>query len=107
MRAGDCFLPLDQKAMIVNYIDDMCAALATDPDDIDNAGLRDVCMLVMSYQYAFRPGQIARIELADVRFFSTGAVHAAVSLIKQKDNIKRIRVTRRISADGVRCSMSW
>lgn len=99
VRAGDCFLPLDQQAMIVNYIDDMCAALATDPDAIENAVLRDVCMLVMSYQYAFRPGQIARIELADVRLFSTGAVHVAVSLIKQKDNIKRIRVTRRIKRE--------
>ncbi|PDT44093.1 site-specific recombinase [Sinorhizobium fredii] len=99
VRAGDCFLPLDQQAMIVNYIDDMCAALAAEPDAIENAGLRDVCMLVMSYQYAFRPGQIARIELADVRLFSTGAVHVAVSLIKQKDNIKRIRVTRRIKRE--------
>ncbi|WP_259665486.1 MULTISPECIES: hypothetical protein [Rhizobium] len=99
VRAGDCFLPLDQQAMIVNYIDDMCAALATDPDAIENAVLSDVCMLVMSYQYAFRPGQIARIELADVRLFSAGAVHIAVSLIKQKDNIKRIRVTRRIKRE--------
>ncbi|WP_234843415.1 site-specific integrase [Sinorhizobium meliloti] len=99
VRAGDCFLPLDQQAMIVNYIDDMCAALATDPDAIEDADLRDVCMLIMSYQYAFRPGQIARIELADVRLFSTGAVHVAVSLIKQKDNSKRIRVSRRIKRE--------
>ncbi|OHV78181.1 site-specific recombinase [Ensifer sp. LCM 4579] len=99
VRAGDCFLPLDQQAMIVNYIDDMCAALAANPGFIKNAELCGVCMLVMSYQYAFRPGQIARIELADVRLFSTGAVHVAVSLIKQKDNSKRIRVSRRIKRE--------
>ncbi|WP_274629034.1 tyrosine-type recombinase/integrase [Arvimicrobium flavum] len=99
VRAGDCFLPLDQQAMIVNHIDSMCAALAADRDTLDDSELRDVCMLVMSYQYAFRPGQIARVELADVRLFSTGAVHVAVSLIKQQDSSKRIRVTRRIKRE--------
>jgi integrase len=99
VRAGDCFLPLDQQAMIVNHIDSMCAALVANPDSVENADLRDVCMLVMSYQYAFRPGQIARIELADVRLFSTGALHVAVSLIKQQDKNKRIRVTRRIKRE--------
>lgn len=99
VRVGDCFLPLDHQALIVDHIDNMCAALANDPEAVDGNDLRDVCMLVMSYQYAFRPGQIARIELADVRLFSTGAVHVAVLLIKQKDNSKRIRVTRRIKRE--------
>jgi integrase len=99
VRVGDCFLPLDQQAMIVNHIDSICAALAADPSSLDDTGLRDTCMLVLSYQYAFRPGQIARIETSDVRLFSTGAVHVAVLLIKQKDNSKRIRVTRRIKRE--------
>lgn len=99
VRAGDCFLPLDQQAMIVNHIDGMCEKLATDPAALGNDELRDACMLVMSFQYAFRPGQIARIELADVRLFSTGAVHVAVSIIKQKDASKRIRITRKIKRE--------
>lgn len=76
----------------------MCGRLAVDPTSLGDEELRDVCMLVMSYQYAFRPGQIARIELADVRLFSTGAVHVAVSLIKQSNN-KRIRAIRRIKRE--------
>ncbi|NRP76051.1 hypothetical protein ILFOPFJJ_06975 [Ensifer psoraleae] len=99
VRVGDCFLPLDQQALIVNHVDSLCEKLAVDPASLDNVELRDVCMLVMSYQYAFRPGQIARIELADVRFFSTGAVHVAVPLIKQQDNSKRIRVNRKIKRE--------
>ncbi len=99
VRAGDCFLPLDQQAMIVNHIDGMCGKLAADAAALGNDELRDVCMLVMSFQYAFRPGQIARIELADVRLFSTGAVHVAVSIIKQKDASKRIRITRKIKRE--------
>lgn len=99
VRTGDCFLPLDQQAMIVNHIDSMSGKLAIDPVSLDNEQIRDVCMLIMSFQYAFRPGQIARVELADVRLFTTGAVHVAVSIIKQKDNSKRIRITRKIKRE--------
>ncbi|MFC0808313.1 tyrosine-type recombinase/integrase [Ensifer sp. P24N7] len=99
VRAGECFLPLDQQAMIVNHIDSMCGKLAVDRTSLDNEELRDACMLVMSFQYAFRPGQIARIELADVRLFSTGAVHVAVSIIKQRDNSKRIRIARKVKRE--------
>jgi integrase len=99
VRVGDCFLPLGHQSLIVDHIDAMCAALSNDPQSIDNEALRDVCILVTSYQYAFRPGQIARIETADVRLFSTGAVHVVVTRIKQKDNRKRIRETRRIKRE--------
>jgi hypothetical protein len=99
VRAGECFLPLGHQAIIVNHIDEVCAALSNDPRILSNDILLDTCMLVISYQYAFRPGQIARIEVADVRIFTTGAVHVAVKLIKQKDVSKRIRVTRRIKRE--------
>jgi hypothetical protein len=99
VRIGDCFLPLDHQSLIVDHIDNMCAALANDQEAIDGDVLRDVCMLVLSYQYAFRPGQIARIDAADVRLYSTGAVHVAVTRIKQKDKRKRIRETRRIKRE--------
>ncbi len=99
VRAGDCFLPLDQQAMIVNHIDSACSRLAFAPLSLLDEELLDVCILIMSFQYAFRPGQIARVEAADVRLFSTGAVHVAVSIIKQKDNSKRIRITRKIKRE--------
>ncbi|RWX20056.1 site-specific integrase [Rhizobium hidalgonense] len=95
VRTGDCFVPLDQQARIINYIDEACGNVAS----LDNDVLRDVCMLVISFQYAFRRGQIARIALADVRSYSTGAVHIAFLLTKKKDKRKRIRVTRRINRE--------
>jgi integrase len=99
VRTGDCFLPLDDQARIVNHIDDQCALLCRSADDISSQDLRDVCILVVAFQYAFRPGQIARIELADVRAFDTGAVHLAVRASKQVDARKRTRVTRRIKRE--------
>lgn len=50
VRIGDCFLPLDHQSLIVDHIDAMCAALSNDPQSIDDEALRDVCILVTSYQ---------------------------------------------------------
>jgi len=99
VRMGECFLPLDQQALVVDHIDSMCAALESDHEAVGDQNLRDVCMLVLSYQYALRPGQSARIEIADVRQYTTGAVHVAVTIIKQQDHAKRIRVTKRIKRE--------
>lgn len=99
VRTGDCFLPLDHQAQIVDYIDEVCARVAQSPDTVTDTDLRDACILVIAFQYAFRPGQIARIEIADVRIFDTGAVHIAVVAAKQQDKRKRSRVTRRIKRE--------
>jgi len=99
IRTGDCFLPLDHQAQIVDYIDEVCARVAQSPGTVTDTDLRDACILVIAFQYAFRPGQIARIEIADVRIFDTGAVHIAVVAAKQQDKRKRSRVTRRIKRE--------
>lgn len=99
VRVGDCFLPLDQQALIVNHIDETCGALTADPASVPDQELRNTCMLVMAYQYAFRPGQIARVDSTDVRLYSTGAVHVAAPLIKQRGKQKRKRVNRRIKRE--------
>jgi hypothetical protein len=99
VRSGECFVPIDQQARIVDYIDEICALTSELPDSVPSVVLRDVCILIVTYQYAFRPGQIARIELADLRVFSTGAAHIAVIAAKQIDQRKRTRVTRRIKRE--------
>lgn len=47
VRAGDCFLPLDQQALIVNHIDDMRGKLDSDLTSLGHEELRDVCILIM------------------------------------------------------------
>ncbi|TCR62327.1 hypothetical protein [Rhizobium sp. BK376] len=66
VRMGECFLPLDQQALVVDHIDSMCVALESDHKAVGDQNLRDVCMLVLSYQYALRPGQSARIVSAQI-----------------------------------------
>jgi integrase len=99
VRTGECFLPLDQQAIIVSHIDSVCADLAIDTRSIEGDDLREVCMLVLAYQYALRPGQTARVEIVDVKFYNTGAVHVVFYIIKQRRERKRIRVTRRIKRE--------
>ncbi|WP_407112182.1 tyrosine-type recombinase/integrase [Bradyrhizobium sp. LMG 9283] len=99
VRTGECFLPLDHQAAIVDHLDELVGRLTSSREAVEHRELRDACVLIIAYQYAFRPGQIARIELADVRVFSTGAVHVAVIAAKQRDKKKRVRVTRRIKRE--------
>jgi len=99
VRGGDCFLPLAHQAIIINHIDELCVVLGKKPADVTHTDLRTACLLVMSFQYAFRSGQMARIEAADVRLFPTGAVHISVLLTKQKVQQKQIRVNRRIKRE--------
>jgi integrase len=99
VRTGECFLPLDHQAAIVDYLDEICRLLSKSKETVDGIELRDACILVIAYQYAFRPGQIARIEVADVRVFATGAVHVAVITAKQCDQKQRVRVMRRIKRE--------
>lgn len=99
VRTGECFLPLDHQTAIIEYLDETSALLDKSAASVDSTTLWNACILIVAYQYAFRPGQIARIEVVDVRVFSTGAVHLAVIAAKQHDAKKRTRVTRRIKRE--------
>jgi integrase len=99
VRTGECFLPLDDQALIVNYIDEVCARTMSAPVSVRDIELRDACVLVCSYQYGLRPGQISRITIPDVRVHETGAVHIAFIATKQRRKAKRVREVRRIKRE--------
>lgn len=99
VRTGECFLSIDHQAQIIEYIEDLCASLLASAKSVNSTELRDVCVLIASFQYGLRPGQIARIQIADVGIFNTGAVHIRVIAAKQRDMKKATRVTRRIKRD--------
>ena len=96
VRTGECFIPLQQQSLIISYFDDLAAMVSQSPAKIERTKIRDACILIISYQYAFRPAQIARIRLSDVRTFDSGAVHISVRLLKQKSSQKCTQVSRRI-----------
>lgn len=99
VRTGDSFLPVDQQSLVVDYFDEMATVIATSPERIDTADLRSACALLVIYQHAFRPGQVARIKTSDVRVFNTGAFHFSVLVVKQRDQQKRRLVSRRVKRE--------
>lgn len=98
VRTGDCFVPLDQQALIVDYLDDLTARLADHAESVGDSELRNACAAIINFQYGFRPGQIARLRIADVRLHVTGAVHLSLPLAKRSAPTRH-RVTRRIKRE--------
>ena len=54
IRSGECFLPPDQQAAIVHYIDEICGLLARCKEAVDGIVLRDACILVILPAWADR-----------------------------------------------------
>lgn len=99
VRTGDCFIPSEAQRKIIDYIDDLTRQVAFTPSIAVTQTLRDACILVIAFQYAFRPGQIARVKTSDVRAFRSGAVHLDVVLSKKWKARDRIKVTRRVKRE--------
>lgn len=73
--------------------------VGTNPAAVTTEELRNACILIIVYQHAFRPGQLARIKTADVRVFNAGAVHFSTVLTKKHRESERRRVTRRVKRE--------
>jgi hypothetical protein len=86
---------LNQQALVINYLDECAAELGR----LDMLSIWNACVLMLSFQYGLRPGQIARIETRDVRIFETGAVHISIWITKQRNRRKAVRVVRRIKRE--------
>jgi len=102
VRTGECFVPLDQQSLIVDYLDELVARIEEDTGGVSDVELRDACAVIVNFQYGFRPGQIARLRIADVRLHLTGAVHLSLPLAKRAAPTRH-RVTRRIKREW--CSL--
>lgn len=99
VRTRECFIPLDQQSIIIEYFDEMKASLERDAQSISFLDLRNACILLLSHQYGLRPGSIARIKIHDVRIHESGSVHMSIPLVKLRENDSLRRVTRRINHD--------
>ncbi|WP_424631415.1 site-specific integrase [Bradyrhizobium sp. SYSU BS000235] len=101
VREGECFLPIDDQTAIITYLDDMCERVIASPEAVSSYNVWSACIIALCFQYGFRPGQIARIDTADLRIFREEIVHVSVVIIKQHDIKKKTRVTRRIKREWV------
>ncbi|MBD8099143.1 tyrosine-type recombinase/integrase [Pseudomonas fluorescens] len=107
VRMQECFLPLDHQSLIIEYLDEV-AILASKSLTAEAALVfRDASLLILSHQFGLRPGQIARIQTADVRSYNPKTLHIAVPLGKQRGKERKRLITRRIKTDWVQIFNSY
>lgn len=83
VRLGDAFLSIEEESAHAKRF--------LVPDDL----LKETCILVCSYQLAFRAKQIAMLEMRNVRIWQDGfeehpAVHLTFTMIKQRSPKQRL-----------------
>lgn len=107
VHSGDVFLGADEEAVVVRYLDEMAAALASSLTP--SPSLTDICdagMLLCAYQFGMRPIQIAMLSAGNVRIWldaSAGlpTVHLTFHMAKQRRDAKKRPLTRRVKREWV------
>ncbi|MFA7349531.1 MAG: tyrosine-type recombinase/integrase [Methylotenera sp.] len=104
VRTGDVFFSVNEESMLVEYIDSTTQTVISKPQSISDDDLRDVAVLICSYQFGFRPMQIGMLRMRDVRVFdiqdeNTSSVHLTFKKIKQRSQTKSIPLTRKVKRD--------
>lgn len=99
VRNGDCFVPLDRQANLVNHFDDVVDQIASGRMEIETDALRTTSATLIVFQHGIRPGGIARMKIDDVIAYESGAVHIRVKLTKKKDANERRQVVRKIKRE--------
>jgi len=104
VRTGDVFLSFDEEAEIIRHIDKVCQQIATrHPTPADDL-LERTAILLCSYQFGFRPKQIAMLKMRNIKIWNDGideypAVHLAFSMIKQRTPKRVFPMLRRIKRE--------
>lgn len=104
VRTGDVFLSSDEEVAIIDFLDETNSLMRTSKTRVDYQMLRLACILCISYQYAMRPIQIAKVRLSDVRIYTGSladgpAVHITFLRAKQRSNINCLPMLRKIKRE--------
>jgi hypothetical protein len=104
VRKGDVFLRVEEEAALVCHIDTICKQLNDNPVAVHDNLLENTAILVCSYQFGFRPKQIAMLELRNVRIWQDGldqhpSVHLTFMMIKQRSASRVFPMVRRVKRE--------
>lgn len=89
-----------EEAGFLDYVDEIASNAAL-LEDIENAALRSVCILICCYQFGARPIQIASLDTADVRIRTSRqakhpVVHIRFAQAKQRRGQIRQSMLRKV-----------
>lgn len=101
VRSGNVFVNADEESAIVDYLDEINSIRLADAGFED---LRSACVLCLSYQYAMRPIQIAKVRLSDVKIYESSGgepplVHITFLRAKQRAANQRLPMTRKVKRE--------
>lgn len=104
VRTGDAFLSVSEDVILIAYFDELAQQTYKSPKSLTDQELRDVAILISSFQFGLRPLQIAMLRMADVRIWSDEAgdfpsVHLNFRMIKQRMNKKTFYLPRRVKSE--------
>lgn len=104
VKTGDVFLSVSEEAILIAYFDELAQQICKSPKSLSDQELRDVTILISSFQFGLRPLQIAMLRMADIRIWSAEAgdfpsVHLNFRMIKQRMNKKTLYLPRRVKSE--------
>lgn len=104
VRTGDVFLSVEEEAILISYFDDMTRKVLLQPESVSDNELRDVAILVCSFQFGLRPMQIGMLQMSDVRIWNNAdgappSVHLTFKMIKQHSRKKALPLPRKVKHD--------
>lgn len=105
IRDGSAFLSTGARSRIVEFVD--CVARDVQEGLKNPTRIRNAAILAVAFQYGLRTKQIASLEPHDLKFFSDGALHVRIELIKQRGAKTGRTVTRRIQQGWVGVFAAW
>lgn len=101
VRTGDVFLGLDEEAVLIAYFDELAHLIHENTDSLSDQKLRDVTILISSFQFGLRPLQIAMLRMEDIRIWKDDtdkppSVHLNFRMIKQRIKKTAFYLPRRV-----------
>ncbi|HCF4899486.1 tyrosine-type recombinase/integrase [Pseudomonas aeruginosa] len=102
VREGGVFLSLREDKLIIDHLDSMSSRVIDNSINVSTRDLRATCILCISYQYAMRPIQIARVSLEDVTTYvlqDSVAIHVRFLRAKQRKGTPRYAMVRKVKRE--------
>ena len=112
VRDGSAILSFEEERKVIDHLDELSSAIRQgDEAKLSTVSLRDSAILMLCFQHAMRPIQIANRNVAHVRVREAedgqAIVHLTFRYAKQRTRQKNQEQTRKIKRDWAPILVAW
>lgn len=96
-REGEVFLSTAEEIKIISFFDEINHKIKKSKENDSDLTVRDACLLYWSYQHAFRPIQIASVNLSDVKIrkLKEGQTNIHINFLRSKQRSSKMKFEMR------------